>query len=123
MKSYKMVQDAFKKLDQSTVTWFKTARFPKTMETANAVLYRDAVVDASTLVYLAHCLGLSNKQVIELLEGYAKEVPKKADEIAVLKKLIMPTELNKPEQALIDLIRKMPDDKRNLVYALASTLS
>ena len=122
MKSYKTLQDAFNKLDQSRVAWHKSARFPKTMETANAVLYRNTVVDASTLCYLAHCLGLSNKQTIAILDEYAKEVPKKAAEVAVLRKLIAPVDLSASEQDLINVLRKLPDEKRYLVFALAGSL-
>lgn len=122
MKAYKPLQDAFNKLDQSTVSWHKSARFPKTMETANAVLYRDKPVDASTLAYLAHCLGLSNAQTIDILEEYAKEVPKKASEVAVLKKLIVPVDLNEAEQALVSQFRKLDDTKRKLVSGMVKSL-
>lgn len=122
MKSYKPLQDAFKKLDQSTVTWFKSAHFPKTMETANAVLYRDAVVDASTLAYLAHCLGLSNKETIAVLDEYAKEVPKKATEIIVLKKLIAPVDLGRAEQEMITKLRTVSDKQRKTIMQMVETL-
>ena len=122
MKSYKPLQAAFKKLDQSTVTWFKTARFPLTMETANSILYRDAVVAASTLAYLSHCLGMSNKQTVDILDAYANEVPKKAVEVAVLKKLIAPTELTREEQTLVESLRKLNDAKRKLVIDMVGSL-
>ncbi|KAB0668979.1 hypothetical protein F6V30_14170 [Oryzomonas sagensis] len=122
MKAYKPLQDAFRKMDTSTVHWHKTSKFPKTMETANAVLYRDAVVDASTLAYLAHCLGLSNAQVVAVLDQYAKDAPKKAAETAILKKLIAPIDLNRDEQDLIEKIRKLDDAKRKLVAEMVRSL-
>jgi hypothetical protein len=122
MKSYKPLQDAFRKLDQSTIAWHKHARFPKTMETANGVLYRDTAVDASTLAYLACCLGFTNKQTVTLLEDYAKEVPKKALEVAVLKKLIVPLDLSSGEQDLIVQMRGLDDAKRRLILDMVEKL-
>lgn len=122
MKAYKPLQEAFAALDQSTVTWHKRARFPKSMETANAVLYRNLPVDASTLAYLAYCLGLSNKQIVDVLNEYAIEVPKKAAEVAVLKKLIAPVTLSKTEQDFIDALRNLPDEKRVPIFALVGAL-
>lgn len=122
MKSYKPIQEAFRKLDQTTTSWFKSARFPRTMETANAVLYRNAVIDASTLAYLAHCLGLSNKQIIEILENYAVEMPKKAAEVAILKKLITPVELSSNEQGLVEKMRLLDDAKRKIILDMVGLL-
>ena len=123
MKSYEPLQKAFNKLDQSTVEWHRTARFPKTMETANSILYRNAVVDASTLAYMCHCLGLTNRQTVDVLEGYAKEVPKKAAEVAVLRKLIAPAEITKDDQTLIESLRGMDDTKRKLIFDMVRSLS
>lgn len=122
MKAYNPLQAAFSKLDKSTVEWHKSARFPKTMETANAILYRNAVVDASTLAYMAYCLDLSNADTIAVLDAYAKEVPKKAAEVAVLKRLIAPVSLSDSEQELITLLRKLPAEKRELVANMVRSL-
>jgi hypothetical protein len=123
MKSYKPLQDAFRKLDQSTVSWFKSSRFPKTMETANTVLYRNAIVDGATLAYMAHCLGLSNKAIVGALEQYAVEVPKKAAEVAILKKLIAPVDITETEQKVISQMRNLDDAKRQLVVDMIAGLS
>lgn len=123
MKAYKPLQEAFRKLDQSTVTWSKSARFPKTMETANAILYRDVTVDASTLAYMAHCLDIPNTDIITILDQYAKEVPKKAAEVAVLKKLIAPVDFSSSEVEMINQLRKLDDSKRKLVIEMVKGLS
>lgn len=122
MKSYKPLYDAFRKLNQSTVTWHKLARFPKTMETANSILYRDAIVDASTLAYMAHCLDISNKEIVNILDSYAKEVPKKAPEVAVLKKLIAPVDITADEQDMILRLRKLDATKRKLIDDMVRSL-
>ena len=122
MKSFKPIQEAFRKLDTSTATWHKTARFPKSMETANSILYRDAAVDACTLAYMSQCLGLSNKATVSILEAYAAEVAKKAAEVAVLKKLIAPVDLTNEEQEVITRLRKLDDAKRHLVFNMIEGL-
>jgi len=122
MKSYKPLQDAFHKLDQSTVSWHKNSRFPKTMESANAVLYRNAVVDASTVAYLSHCLGLSNKQTIAVLDAFAVENPKKRNEVDVLKQLIAPVELTEQEQNLVGKYRSLAPAKRKIVDDMVNAL-
>jgi len=122
MKAYKPLQDAFRKLDQSTVSWCNSVRFPKTAETANSVFHRDAVVDASTLAYMAHCLDMTNVQIVSVLDAYAKEVPKKAAEVAALKKLINPVDLSTGEQNLINRFRSLDDSSRNLILDLLNKL-
>lgn len=122
MKSYKPLQDAFRKLNQSTVAWHKSARFPKTAETANSVLHREAVTDASTLAYLGHCLGMSNKQVVALLDDYALEVPQKAVEVAVLRKLIDPVEMNESEHRLVVKFRELDDNKKKIISDMVGAL-
>jgi hypothetical protein len=122
MKAYKPLQEAFKNLGQSTIEWHKFSRFPKTAETANSVLHRDAVVDASTLAYLAHCLGLSNRQIVALLDDYAKEVPKKAAEVTILKKLIAPVDLDRTESELIIKLRAVSDKQRQSIMQMVESL-
>ena len=123
MKAYLPLQAKFRELNESTANWHKSSKFPKTPETANSILYRDAVVDASTLAYLAHCLGMTNKKIASILAEYALEVPKKADEVAVLMQLIAPVDLSKEEQAFIIRLRDLPTVKRQLVYDLVRSLS
>ena len=118
MKSYKPIHDAFRKLNTTTVDWLKSVSFPKSQETANSIFYRDATVDASTLAYMAHCLNMSNTQIIALLDAYAKEVPKKAAEVAALKKLIAPVEMSNVEQIVVTYFRKLDDSKQALVLDL-----
>lgn len=122
MKSYKPLIDAFSKLDKSTAEWHKTARFPKSAETVNSILYRNAIVDASTLAYFAYCLGFSGKQVIDLLDNYAKEVPKKAVEVAALKKMIAPVDFNQDERAIIEKIRQLDEAKQRIVKDMVGAL-
>ena len=115
MKSYKLIHEAFKKREQSTREWYKTSHFPKSEETANSILYRDAVVDASTLAYMAFCLDIPNGKIVDILDQYSKEQPKKAAEVEILKKLIAPTEIDKSEIEFLERFRKLDDSKRELV--------
>lgn len=122
MKAYKQIQDTFKRLDQSTKSWHKMARVPISEETVNAILYRDATVSAAALVYLAHALGISNKDIIDMVDQYAKEVPRKALEVSTLKKLIAPVDLIGAEQNLIARLRTLDEGKRQLVFNMVEEL-
>ncbi len=122
MKAYKPLVDRFRKMNQTTPEWHKSARFPKTMETANSILYRDAIVDASTLAYMAYCLEFTNVETVTLLENYAKEVPKKAAEVAVLKRLINAVDWTKDEQQLVEKLRELSTTKKKLVFDLMKSL-
>lgn len=123
MKSYKPIHDAFRRLNTSTIAWHKTAGFPKSAETANQILHRDMTVDASTLAYMAHCLDIPNDGIIKILEAYAKEVPAKTGEVAVLRALIVPVQISAEEQELINSLRKLDDSKRALVMDLVGKLA
>lgn len=122
MKAYSPLRNAFKDSGMTTPGWCKSTRFPKSMETVNSIVYRDAIVDASTLAYFACCLELPNKKTVEILEQYALEVPKKQAEVNVLKRLIVNHDFTKEEQDLIHNLRSMDKDRRKLVYELVKKL-
>ena len=122
MKSYLLIQKAFKKIDMTSDEWRKHSGFPKSTETVNSIIHRDAVVDACTLAYMSHGVGMTAKQTIDILDKYAEEVPRKAAEVAMLKQLIVPVDISAEEQYLLSKLRAMDSAKRTLVCDLVDKL-
>lgn len=123
MKCYEPLQKRFRALDMTSREWVEKARYPKSRDTANAILYRsDRVVDPTSFVCMAYCLGFNNVEIVELLGQYDKEAPDKRDEIRVFLKLITPITLSDDEQKLIASYNKMPVDKKAILVNTAKAM-
>lgn len=122
MKTYKALQDKFKRTNMSVKEWYNNSGFPKSEETVNRIINRNLPADPHTLAYLAHCLGFSRDEILPLLMQYAKEDPAKAPESLLLHKLISPSNICDEEKTLIERWRKLNAQKRKLVSDLLKTL-
>jgi hypothetical protein len=122
MECYKELKKRFDKLDVTCREWHPKSGFPRSRETAQTILFRQDPVEPIAVVYLAHCLGYDNKQVVALLDQYVSERPEKAGEIKILRKLIAPVELSADEQTMIERMRKLPANKRQVFMEMLSTM-
>jgi len=122
MKSYKPIQDAFKRLNTDIKSWHKHSGFPFSAETVAKIINRDLPVDASTLAYLAACLDMKNAEIGNLLAAYGKEYPAKAGECAIMIKLIAPSDLGRTEDDMIKKLRAVSDKQRKSIMQMVETL-
>lgn len=123
MKVYNQIRNKFLTLGQTTREWFSQSGFPGTAETINAILHRDAPTNPSTVVFLAHCLGFTNKELIALVDAYELERSEKSKECRLLRRIIAPVDITTDEQKHVNHLRKLDDKQRKLVFDMARNLA
>lgn len=122
MKTYQPIRRKFLDLNVTTREWLPHSGFPKTAETVNAIIHRDAPADPQTVIFMAFCLGFASTEILDLLGLYLKERPDKAKEVAIFRKLIAPINISADEQDVITRLRRLTDQKRKLVTDLLDNL-
>jgi hypothetical protein len=122
MRAYRGIKKVFSNLNQTCREWHPKSQFPRSRMTAQVILFGDEPVEPVAVAYMAHCLGFDNKKVVDLLDQYVAERPEKAGEIKILRKLIAPVELTADEQTMIERMRKLPANKRQVFMEMLSTM-